>query len=176
MTPVERLEAVYEIEQNLFKYARGVDRRDWDLVRLSYHEDAHDNHGSYKGRIDGLIGWMKQRHQGIQYSIHLISNISIEFVSDKSALVESYFTAYQRVTRPDTSGESIDNQSIGRYLDHVTQCDGHWKVANRDVVFDFYFSSPSDDSPLLPAGATRSLRDREDLRYVLERKLKILPS
>ena len=176
MTPVERLEAIYEIEQNLFKYARGVDRRDWNLVRLSYHEDANDNHGSFKGSIDGLISWMKQRHQGIQYSIHLISNISIDFVNDTSALVESYFTAHQRVEQTVTPGKSIDNQSIGRYLDHVTKRDGYWKVESRDVVFDFYFSSPSDDSPLLPAGATRSLRDSRDPRYVLERKLNISPT
>jgi len=172
MTPLERLEAIYEIEQNLFKYARGVDRRDWNLVRLSYHADANDNHGSFSGGVDGLINWMKERHQSIQYSIHLISNVSIEFLNDDSALVESYFTAYQRVERKVTPTASIDNQSIGRYLDHVTKRNGFWKVKSRDVVFDFYFSSPSEDSSLLPVGAIRSLRDNRDSRYVLERKLK----
>jgi hypothetical protein len=30
-------------------YCRGVDRRDWELVRRYYHLDAVDHHGPYSG-------------------------------------------------------------------------------------------------------------------------------
>ena len=38
-------------------YCRGVDRRDWELVRSCYHRDAVDHHGPYSGGIDGFIAW-----------------------------------------------------------------------------------------------------------------------
>jgi hypothetical protein len=33
------------IKDNLVSYCRGVDRREWDLVREAYHPDAYDDHG-----------------------------------------------------------------------------------------------------------------------------------
>src|SRR5690554_2152588 len=88
MTPIEKLQAIHEIEQNLYQYARGVDRRDWPAVRSSYHVDGYDHHGSYEGGIDGLIQWMMARHQQIEYSIHLITNISVEFLTPRPCVEE----------------------------------------------------------------------------------------
>ena len=51
----DRAQDRHEIEACLLRYTRGVDRKDWDLVRSAYHTDAHDNHGNYKGGIDGFI-------------------------------------------------------------------------------------------------------------------------
>ena len=45
-----------EIEDCLLRYVRGVDRKNWELVRAAYHPDAHDDHGNYQGGIDGFIG------------------------------------------------------------------------------------------------------------------------
>ena len=47
-----RLRDRHEIQECLFRYVRGVDRRNWDLVRSAYHPDAYDDHGNYKGNID----------------------------------------------------------------------------------------------------------------------------
>lgn len=164
-----RLTDVHEIEQNLYRYARGVDRKDWAQVRSSYHPDAYDNHGGYKGDIDGFIASLQHRHATIERSIHLISNVTVEFIDDDSALAESYFTAYQRVAPgPDTA---VDNQSIGRYLDHVVRREGQWRILRRDVVFDFYFTHPASDSPSLSADASRSRRDTDDLLYLRRSQL-----
>ena len=36
-----------EIEEVVLRYCRGIDRRDFDLVRSCYHPDATDRHGSF---------------------------------------------------------------------------------------------------------------------------------
>lgn len=45
MTPGE-ISAHIEIQQVLFRYCRGVDRGDKELLRSVYHPGATDNHGS----------------------------------------------------------------------------------------------------------------------------------
>lgn len=162
----QRLADIHDIQQNLYRYARGVDRRDWAQVRASYHPDAWDNHGSYKGDIDGFIASLEKRHANISRSMHQVSNILIEFIDEDSALVESAFSCHQRVHDPVRPDASVDNHSIGRYLDHVTRRDGHWRIAQRDVVFDFYFAAPANDSPRLSSDITLSTRDTSDLLYV----------
>jgi hypothetical protein len=48
---LQRLLDKQDIYETLCRYARGVDRGDWDLVRSTYHEDAYDSHGDYQGDI-----------------------------------------------------------------------------------------------------------------------------
>lgn len=165
MPSPQQLADIHDIKQNLYRYARGVDRRDWAMVRDTYHPDAWDNHGSYKGDIDGFISSLEKRHADISRSIHLITNILIEFIDQDSALVESAFSCHQRVHDPARPDTAVDNHSIGRYLDHVTRRDGQWRIAQRDVVFDFYFSAPAADSARLTADVSQSARDTSDLLH-----------
>ena len=74
-----RLEDRFQIEQTIRRWARAVDRRDWALVREVFHSDAIDDHGMYKGSIDGLIEGLEVRHQCITMSMHVLGNIFIEF-------------------------------------------------------------------------------------------------
>jgi len=153
-----------DIQELLYRYARGVDRRDWDLVRSVYHPDAYDDHGNYKGGIDGFIDSLKRRHTAIEQSMHVVANILIEFDTPDSALVESYFITYQRVLpaagdarrsyfcREDLPDDAaMQGQAIGRYVDRVTRRDGMWRIARRAVVYEVYRGTPT-----LPGGALRS--------------------
>src|SRR5215210_6467344 len=56
------------IQDLMARYARSVDRRDWDAVRSTFHPDAHDDHGDYKGDVDGFITWVSERHAKISQS------------------------------------------------------------------------------------------------------------
>jgi hypothetical protein len=178
----DQLADIFAIEQNLYRYARGVDRRDWAMVRSAYHPGAYDNHGNYQGDIAGFIASLEKRHATIVQSLHLISNVMIEFDGPDSALVESYFTAWQRlgpqagaaraayVKEPLQERDSVDNEVIGRYVDHVTRRDGHWRIQHRDVLFDVYRSR------IVPAGGepnprlTFSRRDDDDLLHLRRRE------
>jgi hypothetical protein len=54
----DELVAREEIRDVLFRYTRGIDRLDLDLVRSCYHADAHDNHGAFRGDVDGFLDWV----------------------------------------------------------------------------------------------------------------------
>ena len=67
-----RLEDRFEIQQALLRYVRGVDRKNWDLMRSAYHPDAWDDHGNYKGPIARFIEITIVRHQTIEQSMHVL--------------------------------------------------------------------------------------------------------
>jgi hypothetical protein len=136
-----------EIEDCLLRYARGVDRRDWDCVRTTYHADAQDWHGEFKGSVDGFIAWVDARHAAVPFSMHFLGNCLVEFIDDVTAAVETYFVAIQRREVAPGGGEQpkpgTDIEVFGRYCDRFEQRGGVWRVADRQVVYDSTRSQPS---------------------------------
>jgi len=139
----ELLLARAEIQDALCRYARGVDRGDWALVRSTYHEDAYDEHGDYKGGIAGLIAWLDQRFAGVDNSMHFLGNCLIEFADVDTALVETYFIS--RRLRPPAAGDdalagprdALAREAWGRYVDRFERRNGGpWLVARRIVVLE----------------------------------------
>ena len=100
-----------EITEVLYRYARAVDRKDFDSVALCYFDDAIDNHGGYIGTVDGLIEDMKLRHKTIDSSIHCISNILID-VNGDVAQCESYCLCFPaaRAFRYGYGADACDDQ------------------------------------------------------------------
>ena len=150
------LQAEWEIKNSLQNYCRGVDRRDFDLVRAVYHEDAVDEHGPYNGNIDGLIAWMTCRHQGVSQSMHLIANCMIDWVNENIANVETYCVTYQRLSKEHPSSVSDVGLTVGgigqqtqvrcRYLDRFENRGDGWKIAHRMVAYDSLLLEDADES------------------------------
>jgi len=146
-TPLQRITDRFEIQDCLAIYATAVDRGDWDRVRSTYHPDAIDQHGDYRGGIDGLIDWLDKRFAGVDNSMHFLGNCLIEFASADLAFVETYFAS--RRLRPPTAaeqaslapGDMLCREAWGRYLDHFERRDGAWKVARREVVLETAYTS-----------------------------------
>jgi hypothetical protein len=44
-----------EIADVVARYCRGIDRRDFDLVRACYHPDGADRHTGFSGGIDARV-------------------------------------------------------------------------------------------------------------------------
>jgi hypothetical protein len=167
---LQRLVDKDEIQDAMSRYARGVDRGDWDLVRSTYHADAVDEHGDFKGTIDGLIAWLDQRFAGVDNSMHFLGNCLIEFAGPDLALVETYFVS--RRLRPPTTDEgrtvgprdAMCREAWGRYVDRFERRDGEWRVARRTVVLE------ASSTALALGGArtgplTWGRRDRTDRLY-----------
>jgi hypothetical protein len=137
------------IRDALSLYARGVDRRDWELVRSTYHADAYDDHGDYKGGVDGFIDWVSRRHATIDRSMHFLGNCLIEFFGPDRAFVETYFGVSQRMGPAAAEslkmllgqgavdpGAGVEIKMLGRYADLFERRSGEWKTARRVVVFE----------------------------------------
>ena len=156
---LQRLLDRAEIQDSLCRYARGVDRQDWDLVRSTYHPDARDEHGEYRGDIDGFIAWLQQRLAGADNSMHFLGNCLIEFAGPDDAFVETSFVS-RRLRKPTAdeqaglpAGAAIARESWGRYADYFERRDGQWRVAQRTVVIEASSRSVALDgqrSPLSP--------------------------
>ncbi|GAB2632763.1 nuclear transport factor 2 family protein [Prescottella soli] len=148
-----------EITEVLYRYARAVDRKDFDRVADCYFPDAIDNHGGYIGTVDGLIEDMKSRHATIDSSLHYITNVLIELDGD-TANVESYCLCYLRQA-PARPGEAQSRATIKcRYVDRFERRDGQWRIADRIVVFDESVTDEIEDG--LAPSWVRSRRSFED--------------
>ena len=185
MSNLEQLLACHEIEQALYRYARGVDRRDWDMVRSCYHSDAHDDHGRFQGDVEGLVAWLERRHPNIDQSLHYVQNCSIEFASDSRALVESYVIVFQRLgpDATETRGalpeplrpapdETVDVRFLARCVDTFELRDG--KVGGLPAESSFQRQSewiPCSRERASIRLAPAARRDRDDAYYVMRKEL-----
>ncbi|MBT6276121.1 MAG: nuclear transport factor 2 family protein [Chromatiales bacterium] len=147
-----RLEDRFAIQQAILRWCRGADRMDWDLVRSAFHPDATDDHGMYRGGLDGLVAWLQERHKTITCSMHCLSNVLVEFSGENSAVAESYVLAYQRYDPPEGAsreqvvaalGETLANGELpvdifmpARYVDEFERRNDDWRIAKRTTVFE----------------------------------------
>ena len=165
MQPLDRLIAKSEIEDCMKRYARGVDRRDWDLVQGCFHPDSMDHHGEFHGDSAGFVDWVKARHQNLPFSMHYLLNCLIEFRSGTVAFVETYFWALQR-REQDGAAAGTDHEVFGRYVDRFENRDGTWRIADRKVVYDSTRQATSSNH-LRPMVGVIGKRDQSDAVFAL---------
>jgi hypothetical protein len=130
----------HEIRQQIYRYCRGIDRRDYDLVRSCYHPDATDNHGHYSGDVAGFIDYIQGLLPRFERTMHSISNILIEIEGD-AARTEAYTVAYHRL-RPTSTKPGRDFVAGFRYVDQFDKRAGRWAIADRQVVFEWARMDP----------------------------------
>lgn len=170
---LQRLIDKDEIRDLMARYARGVDRGDWDAVRAVYHVDAHDDHGDYKGDIDGFIAFGKARTGGATQVMHFLGECLIEFASDDLAIAETYFfTAHtlgpdaQKQYGTSSGGGPVQISQYGRYVDRVERRDGVWRIARRIVIFEATRLALGDVPPLKREWAMQR-RDMSDPIFLM---------
>lgn len=168
---LQRLIDKDEIRDVMARYCRGVDRGDWDLVRTTYHTDAYDDHGDYKGGVDGFIAFGSSRTGGATQVMHFLGECLIEFATRDIAVVETYFfTAHtlgpeaQRQYGATGGGGPVQISQYGRYVDRMERRDGAWRIAHRIVVFEANRLALGQVPPLKPDWA-QFARDKSDPIY-----------
>jgi SnoaL-like protein len=129
-----------EIRDVLFRYARGIDRLDLALVRSCYHPDAHDDHGAFRGDLEGFLAWVGDVLSFFESTMHFIGNQLIELDGDV-AHTESYCVAYHRRGAHDGQ-EAYDLLTALRYVDRLERRDEAWRIADRVCVFDWSRRDP----------------------------------
>lgn len=123
------------IRDCLYRYCRGIDRCDADVLASAYWPGAVDDHIFWKGTVEEFIPWVMPILRSRDQTKHAISNILIR-ITGREARVESYFDAYERARRKD--GKPNDILASGRYLDHMENRAGEWRIIRRKVVMDWF--------------------------------------
>jgi hypothetical protein len=146
----------------LYRYCRGVDRLDKDLLRSCFHPNSLDQHGAFSGSGEEFVTWVLDLlgEPGLRTQ-HAISNVMIE-IDGERARVESVFTA----TRLHTASQPARIETFwGRYLDKFERRSGKWAVVHRRVIHDGSETRdagpPMDNAPHFFEGR----RDTDDVSY-----------
>lgn len=135
----DRLVARADIQDLLWRYCRGIDRCDVELVRSVYHPGATDDHGIFVGDAgefaDMVVPLLAQTYRCTQ---HQLSNMLIDIDGDR-ANAETYFTAYHREHDTPDSATTEPRMVVfgGRYLDELERRDGRWGIVTRVVAHDW---------------------------------------
>jgi hypothetical protein len=127
------------IKECLYRYSRGVDRLDADMVRSAYWPDCLDNHMGFEGNAEEFIAWSFPIMGTMDQSQHFISNVLIA-IHGNIADVESYFYGFHRVNTPE--GEKNDVIGAGRYIDNLEKRGDEWRIMKRLVVTDWFRQYP----------------------------------
>ena len=76
-----------EITDLLTRYARAVDRQDWELFRTVFTPDAHIDYtqvGGIAGDLDTVVGFLSEVMSMFEAMQHMISNIDITIDGDEA--------------------------------------------------------------------------------------------
>lgn len=126
----------HAIRRVLYRYCRGVDRRDYALVRTCYHPDATDDHGGFKGGVDGFIDYISVELEAFSQTVHAVANVLVERGPDGVAASEAYATAFHRI--PASTRKPERDYTVGfRFVDRFELRGGEWRIASRRIVIDW---------------------------------------
>jgi 3-phenylpropionate/cinnamic acid dioxygenase small subunit len=132
---LERLADQHEIRDVIYSYCRGIDRRDFALVRDCFHADATDDHGDQCRSVDEFIDYVQVAVSRYERTMHFIGNVLVAVDGD-TARAESYAIAYHRLGANERKPER--DYVVGlRYVDDFERRDGQWRIATRVCVFEW---------------------------------------
>ncbi|MGW3682438.1 nuclear transport factor 2 family protein [Streptomyces prasinus] len=121
-------------------YCRGIDRRDAQLLRSIYFEDAFVRLGDMKeGGVDEWVDWIIDEFKPrFENTTHYLLNEWYK-VDGKTAEGETHRLSYHRFGDP--ARELI---AASRTFNRYEERDGVWKITFREVIRDWIHERPVD--------------------------------
>lgn len=143
-----------EIRDLVLLYSRAVDRKDPELLRDLYTEDATDSHGdSFDGPADKFCDFIEQSLPFMTYSGHHACNHMISVNGDEGC-GEVYAVAFHVLPDQENPGDQIEDFMCVRYIDNYRRCsDGKWRFSKRVVTYDMQLQRPFTGGGLMALGA-----------------------
>lgn len=131
-------------------YSRSIDRKDIDLLRDLYTEDATDTHGdSFDGPADKYCDFIEGSLPYMQYSGHHVCNHMISVEGDEGN-GEVYALAYHYIPDQKNPDQWIEDFMAVRYIDNYRrEADGKWRFSKRVITYDMHIIRPYDGNGLL---------------------------
>lgn len=132
---LEELADRLSIERLLYRYARMVDFRQWQLFDQVFAKDAvcdYVSSGGIKGSAREVMDWLDRALAPWPTNIHAVTNVEIEFDAERrSAGSTCYFVA------PMARGEMGRDQHVitnsGLYVDRVRKTAEGWRIVEREM-------------------------------------------
>ena len=109
----------------VYRYARGLDRHDPDVLASPFHEDAIDKHGDFVGGRDEFVEWgLELLSSQWDAHTHFMTNNRVEIDGDVAHSEIYVQVVLRRKEGPlDICG--------GRYVDRLERRNGKWAIAAR---------------------------------------------
>ncbi|MDA8048252.1 MAG: nuclear transport factor 2 family protein [Actinomycetota bacterium] len=110
------------------RYATGVDRRDWEMVRSCFSEDCSADYG-HAGKWDErepLVAWLDQLHRDVGPTMHRMTNHHIDVDGDQASAT-SYLDAVLKVQHKGFDLLHV----LTIYTDRLRREDGEWRIWSR---------------------------------------------
>jgi hypothetical protein len=121
-------------------YARGVDRRDWALVRSCFTDDCFVDGSRASAPIDEYLADLRPGVERFPTTMHFMGN-QIVGVDGDEGHVETYAVAYHWAAAQ-AGADDPANLVVGvRYQDSVVRTGGGWLIARRHVDPDWRVGS-----------------------------------
>src|SRR3954453_20167282 len=152
-----RLLAESEIRRVLARYARAIDRMDFELLRECYHADAIDELGWYDGGVDGFVEFLRESLPRSDATFHMLGNPLIEVDGDM-ARTETYCLVWNR-------SPAGDRFIQVRYCDRFEVRESMWRIAHRRTVYGPGPLEPLGAEAPMPPEFLAGTRDRTDPVY-----------
>jgi hypothetical protein len=132
-----------EISALLYRYARGVDTKDWQLYRSVFTDDAHIDYtsaGAIAGHREEVIAWLSAGFAAIPWTMHYITNIEADIDGDSATVRAMFYNPMQLPGLPEQS-------ACGGYYHHelVRTADG-WRSASLREE-NVWFTNPPTAQP-----------------------------
>jgi hypothetical protein len=140
---LQRLADIQAIRDVLALYCRAQDRCDLQLLQSVFHADAVDHHGGvFEGSVRDFCGFAIDKLRQCETATHHLFQTLIDVDGDR-ARTEAYALAFHRIR----VGEStIDSLWSARICDRFERRDGFWRIAERQVVYDWNHDVPSRET------------------------------
>ena len=125
-----------EITDLLTRYAKAVDRKDWDLYRSVFTPDAdldYTSAGGIAGDLEAQAKWLEEALAQFPRTQHMVANIDIAFSGPDAATVEAMFH------NPMVMGDKSSFVTGGWYHHEVVRTPEGWR-SRKLVEESAYFS------------------------------------
>ena len=132
-----------EITDLLTRYARGVDRQDWDLFRSVFTPDAlidYTQVGGVAGDLEEVVGFLSKAIPMFETIQHLISNLDIGIDGDEAKVTAM---VYNPLKLPDSPVWATG----GWYHHELVRTPDGWKSRSLVEEASWFHGIPAPDRP-----------------------------
>lgn len=132
------------IRDVILRYARGIDRRDWELVAACFVPGAITDYLFVPpAPIDQVIPAIRDALARFASTMHTMGNQLIELTGD-SARSETYAICYHRID----SAPEPQLFTVGmKYFDELARDADRWRISKRAVTFEWQTTVPLGAPP-----------------------------